>query len=93
MTLVLRPANGEQLGGLQGLAAIAFAAAGLRKVEFSIVGDGRTVDVRAGLSLVGWLGIWNTTSVHNGAYTVHSVAYGINGLTTVSAGVSVVVKN
>lgn len=93
ITQVLRPANGDHLVGHQNLAAIAFAAVGLRKVEFSISGDGRTVNARATLSFYGWLGVWNTKSVPNGMYTVHSVAYGNNGLVTVSPGVAVEVRN
>lgn len=93
MTLVLRPANGDHLVGHQYLVAGAFAAVGLRKVEFSITRGGRTVNARATLSIYGWLGVWNTKSVANGMYTVHSVAYGINGLVTVSPGVTVEVRN
>jgi hypothetical protein len=93
MTLVSRPANGDHLVGHQYLAANAFAVVGLRKVEFSITGEGRTVNARATLSFYGWLGVWNTKAVPNGVYTVHSIAYGINGLVTVSAGVAVEVRN
>jgi hypothetical protein len=92
-TQVLRPVNGDDLVGRQYLAASAFAAVGLRKVDFSISGDGRTVNARATLSFYGWLGAWNTKSVPNGVYTVHSVAYGNNGLVTVSPGISVEVRN
>jgi hypothetical protein len=92
-TLVLEPANGYHVVGHQYLAASAFAAVGLRKVEFSISGDGRTVNARATLSFYGWLAVWNTKSVPNGMYTVHSVAYGNNGLVTVSPGVAVEVRN
>jgi len=93
MTMVLRPGNGDELVGHQVLDASAFAAVGLRKVEFSIAGEGRTVNARAILSFFGWLGVWNTKSVPNGMYTVHSVAYGNNGLVTVSPGVAVEVRN
>jgi hypothetical protein len=93
ITRVLRPGNGDHLVGHQYLAASAFAAVGLRKVEFSISGDGRTVNARATPFPYGWLGVWNTKSVPNGMYTVHSVAYGKNGLVTVSPGVAVEVRN
>jgi hypothetical protein len=92
-TNVLKPADGDRLVGHQILAAEAFAAVGLRKVEFTITGEGRTVNVKAALSFFGWLGAWDTKSVPNGSYTVHSVATGRNGHVAVSAGVTVTVRN
>lgn len=93
LTRMLRPASGDQVMGQQYLAASAFAAAGVSKVEFSIVGEGHTVDTGATIFPYGWLGAWNTVSVPNGLYTVRSVAYSVNGLVTESAGVVVDVKN
>ncbi len=93
ITLVVRPANGAQLAGRQYLAASASAPVGLRKVEFSIIGQGRAIESGAIFALYGWLGVWNTRSVPNGRYTVQSVAYATNGLVKVSPGVVVEVKN
>ena len=93
VTRVLMPRSGDLLMGKQVLFASAFAATGLRKVQFSITGEGRTQDVRATLSVVGWLGRWNTKSTPNGAYTVRSIASGSNGVVSDSAGVTVEVKN
>lgn len=93
LTIVLAPTAGDQLRGRQYLVASAFAAVGLDRVGFSIAGEGRTVTSRAAITPYGWLGGWNTRSVPNGVYTVRSVAYGANGLTTLSTGVVVDVKN
>ena len=93
VTRVVKPAGGAQLSGLQYLDAIASAKFGISNVEFRLTGEGRTTIARAGLSLYGWLGLWDTRSVPNGIYTVYSVAYGITGLVTTSTGVVVDVKN
>ncbi len=93
VTSVVTPASGHVVVGQQELAARAYAADGLRRVEFSITGEGRTVEVRAADSLYGWLGAWSTKSTPNGLYTVRSIAYSRNGLVDDSAAVTVEVKN
>jgi len=92
-TKVLKPANGGRLVGPQYLLATASAPIGVRSVEFSIAGEGRTVNTRATNTYFGWLGGWNTKSVPNGTYTVHSVAVGYNGRAAASADVTVEVRN
>jgi hypothetical protein len=51
------------------------------------------VNTRATNTYFGWLGGWNTKSVPNGTYTVHSVAVGYNGRAAASADVTVEVRN
>ena len=90
---VLKPATGSQLTGTQLLAASASAEFGVRRVEFRVTGDGRTVNVPAVRLFYGWIAQWNTTSSPNGDYMVYAVAHGMTGLVTASAGVPVHVKN
>ncbi len=92
-TQIAFPANGARLRGHEVLAARAFDATGLRRVEISIVGGGRTMTTRATPSLYGWLVFWNTESVPNGTYTVHSIAYGNNGVVAASSDIVVQVAN
>jgi hypothetical protein len=66
---------------------------GSKGVVFHITGEGRNLVEKAVAFPYGWLGSWNTTTVPNGTYTVHSVAYGVTGQVTTSAGVVVRVKN
>jgi len=66
---------------------------GLSHVEFRITGHGRTFTENADETLFGWLAGWDTRSVPNGTYTVHSVAEGNTGLSATSGGVVVEVRN
>jgi hypothetical protein len=93
VTRVLMPAAHAQLRGSEYLDASGSSTLGVRNVEFRITGDGRTVIVRAVKSYFGWLGGWNTRSVPNGTYSVHSVVDGNDGLVTTSAGVVIGVRN
>ena len=93
VTRVVKPAGQAQLSGRQHLAAIASSKLGVRDVEFRITGESRTVIERAASYIYGWAADWNTRSVPNGTYTVYSVAYGITGLVTTSAGVAIDVSN
>ena len=93
VTHVVRPATDEQLEGLQYLVASASSSLGVNKVVFHITGEGRNLVENAATFSYGWLGRWNTTMVANGTYTVHSVAYGVTGQVTTSAGVVVHVRN
>ena len=93
VTDVVKPTTNEQLEGRQYLVANASASLGIKKVLFRIKGDGHTLVETAGLFPYGWFARWNTTTVANGTYTVQSVAYGITGQVTTSAGVAVHVRN
>ncbi len=41
----------------------------------------------------GWIGAWNTSTVPNGAYQLHSVATGLDGRSVTSRTISVTVSN
>ena len=60
--------------------------------RFEIVAA-ETTTTRATPSLYGWLVFWNTESVPNGTYTVHSIAYGNNGVVAASSDIVVQVAN
>ena len=90
---VLRPTTNEQLEGRQYLVADASASLGIKKVLFRITGDGHTLVESASSFQYGWFASWNTATVANGTYTVQSVAYGVTGQVTTSAGVAVHVRN
>jgi 6-pyruvoyl-tetrahydropterin synthase related domain len=92
-TSVLGPPRNSQVSGWQYLAASASATLGIRSAEFRISGHGRTAVVKAFAYPYGFLGDWNTKSVPNGTYTVHSVVVANTGLVTTSAGVVLTVKN
>jgi hypothetical protein len=91
-THVVEPVAGEEINGRQHLAAAASADLGISKVIFRITGMGRTI-VESAVPLYAWLGVWDTSTVPNGTYTVRSVAYGSSGQVTTSPGVVVHVAN
>ena len=100
VTRVVSPMNGTTLNGnawLTATAGVNIGAFGFNasRVEFSATG-GTLRDENIGSAEstdYGWLYVWNTTKVPNGQYTLHSIAYNFNGKGTLSAGVSVSVKN
>ncbi len=100
VTRVVSPMNGTTLNGNARLTATAGVNIGTfgfnaSRVEFSATG-GTLRDENIGSAEstdYGWLYVWNTTKVPNGQYTLHSIAYNSNGKGTLSAGVSVSVKN
>jgi hypothetical protein len=47
----------------------------------------------ASLTPYGWITLWDTTGVTNGAYTIESVATEKGGTTATSTGVAVTVDN
>jgi hypothetical protein len=98
------PSQGATLEGYQFLNANASDNFGVTKtsrgsepsrVEFHITGSGlRTPIIILGHHYrYGWLGAWNTRTVPDGTYTLHSVAYDAAGKATHSAGIVVRVKN
>jgi hypothetical protein len=93
LTQMVLPASGQRVAGRQVLGAVASSAAGLRNVQFVITGQGRRSVVTAARWIAGWLGVWQTTSVPNGVYTVHVIAYGLNGRVSESRGIVVDVAN
>lgn len=93
VTRVLRPGVDAQLSGVQLLAAIASSNLGVRRVDFRITGEGRTIFVRAAPYLYGWAANWDTRILPDGTYTVYSVAHSITGPTASSAGIVTDVRN
>ncbi len=92
-TDVVKPTTNEQLTGDRYLVARASSSLGIKRVLFRITGGGQTLVANARPFQYGWLGNWDTTTVANGTYTVESVAYGVTGQVTTSAGVVVHVRN
>ena len=94
-TSVLTPSSGATLFGPTILDAAASDSVGVTKVEFQLTG-GTLNDVlvaTATPTLFGWIADWNTRTVPNGSYTLQSVAYDAEGLSTRSTGTTVSVLN
>ena len=92
-TTVVLPANDTTLSGSQYLDAS--ASSGVTGVTYELSGNGLSDDVIAtGTStLYGWLAGWNTATVPNGTYTLHSVASYSGGVSGSSVPVTVTVDN
>jgi hypothetical protein len=92
-TSIVVPSNGATLSGTRYLDAA--ASAGTSQVTYVINGNGLTNDVidTAALTIYGWLGGWDTTTVPNGTYTLQSVASTKGGLTGTSPAITVTVNN
>jgi hypothetical protein len=91
-------------GTQQNLGAIALDAdevpggvgkTGVNGLQFEITGGNliRPVTVTAAPYIFGWIAQWNTTSVPDGTYTLHSIATDTNGITGASPGITVTVNN
>jgi hypothetical protein len=93
---VLLPLKGTTVSDGTWLDAAASSPIGIASVTFEM-GDGRSqppkVISSAASTLYGWIGGWNTTGVHNGTYTIRSVATDDLGQSTTSAGVTIKVDN
>jgi hypothetical protein len=100
VTRMVSPTNGATLKGKAWLTASAGVSIGAfafnaNKVEFVATGGGLR-DEKIGSArrtYIGFLYVWNTTTVPNGSYTLKSVAYNSNGKFAPSAGVVVMVRN
>jgi hypothetical protein len=95
-TSVLLPSKGATVSGGTWLDAAASSPIGVTSVTFE-VSAGRSGSEKvigsATSTLWGWLAGWDTTKVHNGTYTLRSVATDALGHSTTSAGVTVKVEN
>ena len=93
-TAVLIPSNGAVQSGTAAQLD-AGASSGVATVKFEISGGKLTnaVIATATPTLFGWAAQWNTTSVPNGTYTLHSVATYGNGPSGTSPGVTITVDN
>jgi hypothetical protein len=95
-TSVLIPSNGASVSGTQVLLdAGAASNVGVTKVEFHLTGGSlnNALVATATLTLYGWVGYWDSTSVPDGSYTLQSEAYDGAGFVGVSAPVSLTVAN
>lgn len=94
-TTVLIPSNGTALSGNAVLDASASDVVAVAKVTFVLTG-GRLEQSVVGTAvptILGYLDTFDTTSVANGVYTLQSVAYDNQGLSTISAPVTVTIAN
>jgi uncharacterized protein len=94
-TTVLAPTSGATESGTFYMDAAASSPVGLATVTFEITGGALSDEVvsTATPTLYGWIGEWNTSSFPNGTYVVQSVATDINGLSTTSAPVTLILDN
>ena len=77
------------------LDASAAGTADVTGVQFVVSGGSLSDDVvgTASLTPYGWITLWDTTGVANGAYTIESVATEKGGTTATSTGVTVTIDN
>lgn len=92
---VILPAKGARLSGATVLGALTWLDPGATKVEYILTGPaGSNIPIAfASANTDGWLARWNTTSVPNGNYTLHGVAYNADGGATESPGTTITVQN
>ena len=95
-TAVLVPAGGATVsGGSQALDASASSEAGIASVTFELSGGTLSDQVIATATSTpyGWYAAWNTTTVPNGTYSLHSVATDTVNESVPSAPITVTVDN
>ena len=94
-TAVGLPASGATVKQALWIAASASDFTGVTSLSFEVTGGSLTNAVVAGGvdTVWGWLGLWDTTKVPNGTYTLQSVATDAVGNAATSAGVTVSVNN
>jgi hypothetical protein len=95
-TSVLVPTNGAVVSGTRSIldAGISVSTAGT-KIRFRITGGAshRVLVVAAKPTPEGWVAYWNTTTVANGTYVVHSVVVYPDRARVAGAPISVTVEN
>jgi hypothetical protein len=92
-TSVVLPSAGATLSGSVYLDAA--ASAGTSQVTYELTGNGLNNDVIATAvpTIYGWFGVWDTTAVPNGSYTLQSVATTASLGTVTSPPVTITVNN
>jgi hypothetical protein len=93
-TAVIIPSNNATVSGTS-LVLDSTASSSVTQVQYEITGGTLTDSVIAAgtPTLYGWLAEWNTTTVANGSYSLHSVASLSGGVTGTSPGVTITVDN
>jgi hypothetical protein len=92
-TVLIPSTDATQSGGVALLDASAFA--NVNSVKFELSGgtfSGHVISAGSP-TLYGWLTQWNTASVHNGTYTLQSVACYVGGLCGTSPGITITIAN
>jgi hypothetical protein len=96
-TNVVSPSSGSWVSGSRGVlvAGASDPTGTLSKVEFHLTGGSLNdaLVATATSSPWGWYGIWDSTTVPDGTYTLQSVAYNTAGTKAYSAGVTIIVEN
>ncbi len=95
-TAVVRPSSGATVGGTSAvLDATASASAGVASVLFAVSGGAysQTFIGTATPTIYGYVFVWNTTAVPNGAYTLQSLVTDGDGDGAYSPPVSITVNN
>ena len=94
-TSMVIPSSRTSLVGTKWLDAVASDLSGVSKVEFRLAGSSQH-EALIGIgrpSVDGWLLLWNTGTIANGTYTLQSIAYGPDGKSSQSRGVTITVAN
>jgi cytoskeletal protein RodZ len=93
-TSIATPTSGQTISGVVGLVAIPIGSH-IKAVQFVATGgSSHNVLVAQGkLSLVGYVGNWNTTKLPNGNYQITSIGYNTSGRASRSPAVPVQIKN
>ena len=92
-TNVVLPSNAATLSGTATLDAT--ASPGVTNVQYQVTGGSlsNAVVATATPTIYGWLASWNTNTVHNGTYTLNSVASYAGGVSGASPPITVSVTN
>jgi len=94
-TVLALPKNGATLSGTEPLDAGAVDNVRVTKILFRITGGTLSHQVLGvGMpSIEGWIYLWNTTTVPNGAYELQSIAFDSAGKSALSRAVAITVGN
>jgi len=94
-SVILPPAGGATLTGIQYLDATASDAVGVTKVEFHLSGGtfSNALIATAAPTIYGWLAGWDSSTVPDGTYSIQSVAYDAAGASSKSIPVTINVIN